>query len=228
MRTTFTAALLLALAASDARSTTAGGTISGKVVLVGDLKHRSADEAWIYLEPEHRPRHVKRPTPEPRQIRQEKRTFVPHVLVVPVGTTVAFPNYDHEEHNVFSPTDPPGLPDLGRYNTDHKGKSWTLEDPAEISIFCDIHPWMAAYVKVVDADPALIAQVGRDGRFSLAGVPPGTYVVHGWTYASSSDSTETITVTDGAATDVPELHVQLGPIKAHLRKDGSPYPLYQK
>ncbi|MGE5185127.1 MAG: hypothetical protein ACM31C_23825 [Acidobacteriota bacterium] len=226
MRAPLFTLLLLALA-TDARSAPAGGTVTGKVVLVGDRKTRTLEDAWVYLEPEHRARHAARPTPEPRQIRQQGRKFVPNVLVVPVGTTVAFPNYDREEHNVFSPTDPPGLPDLGRYNTDHRGKSWTLDDPAEIAVFCDIHPWMFAYVKVVDADPALIAQVGKDGRYTVPAVPPGTYTVHAWTYAST-ESIETITVGDGATVEVPELHVQLGPIKAHLRKDGSPYQPYPK
>ncbi len=227
MRSSFLVALLLALVASDARSTTAGGTVTGKVVLVGDRKERSIEESWVYLEPEHGARHVAHATPEARQIRQEGRKFVPHVLVVPVGSTVAFPNYDREEHNVFSPTDPPGLPDLGRYNTDHKGKSWTLDDAYEIAIYCDIHKEMTAYVKVVDVDPALIAKVGADGRFSIAGVPAGTYNIHAWTYASK-DVQDTVTVVDGQVVAAPELHIQLGTITTHFRRDGSSYPLYPK
>ena len=33
------------------------------------------------------------------------KTFSPHVLVVPVGSTVAFPNHDPFDHNVFSVSD---------------------------------------------------------------------------------------------------------------------------
>ena len=33
---------------------------------------------------------------------QEKRQFVPGVLVVPVGTEVRFPNHDTVRHHVYS------------------------------------------------------------------------------------------------------------------------------
>jgi plastocyanin len=221
------AVLLVALAAPDARSTTAGGVVTGVVRVRDGSGPAKRDEVWVYLELQHRPRHAQRATPTSREIRQQKREFVPHVLVVPVGATVAFPNYDREEHNVFSPTDPPGIFDLGRYNTDHKGHVHEFEDAGEIAIFCDIHPQMWARVKVVDTDPAWIAKVGPDGRYAIAGVPPGTYTVKAWTYASD-ESSETVAVTESATVEVPELHVVLGTLQAHLRKDGTPYPPYPK
>jgi plastocyanin len=221
------ALLLVVLAAPDARSTTAGGVVSGTVRVRDGNGPGNRDEVWVYLEQQHRPRHIKRATPAPREIRQQKREFVPHVLVVPVETTVAFPNYDREEHNVFSPTDPPGIFDLGRYNTDHKGRFHEFEDAGEIAIYCDIHPQMWARVKVVDTDPAWIAKVGPDGSYTIAGVPPGTYTVKAWTYASD-ESSETVVVADGATAVVPELHVQIGKFPPHLRKDGTPYPPYPK
>src|SRR5262249_53211556 len=36
------------------------------------------------------------------QIGTEKKEFSPHVLVIPVGSTVSFPNHDPFNHNVFS------------------------------------------------------------------------------------------------------------------------------
>src|SRR5580698_5298556 len=41
-------------------------------------------------------------TPKHRSVEQRNREFLPHVLAVPVGSTVAFPNYDNVFHNVFS------------------------------------------------------------------------------------------------------------------------------
>ncbi len=46
---------------------------------------------------------------------QRHETFVPHVLAVPVGTTVDFPNHDPMLHNVFSAS-PAKKFDLGMYD----------------------------------------------------------------------------------------------------------------
>src|SRR5207245_1332183 len=51
-------------------------------------------------------------TPKHRIMEQRKKTFWPHLLAVPPGSTVAFPNFDPYYHNVFSLS--PTLPfDIG-------------------------------------------------------------------------------------------------------------------
>lgn len=175
---------------------------------------------WVYLEDVRRPRVHAAAGSGTYAIRQQNCQFSPHVLVVPVGTTVAFPNYDQLEHNVFSPTDPPGGFDLHRYNTDHKGKSYEFDDPAEMEIYCDIHKQMWARVKVVDSS---IMQKVVNSRFTLHDVPPGTYKLHAWTY-DSVESVDKIIVTDGATVTANDQHLQLGASKTHTRKDGTSYP----
>jgi plastocyanin len=225
--TTALALSALALVARDASSAPAGGTLTGRVQVVENGKAAQRDEVWIYLE-HVRPRWTRddKATLPAREIRQEKEQFSPHVLVVPVGTTVSFPNYDHQEHNVFapSPKEAPGF-DVGRYNTDHKGKSHLFEDTADFQIYCDIHKQMWARVKVVDTDPRLIVKADASGSYTLTGVPAGSYKLHVWTY-DSVEIIKKIAVTDGATVTADDAHLQLGKTLTHFRKDGSEYPIY--
>ncbi len=225
MKLALAAATLLALAPDARPDAPAGGMVTGHVTIRESGKGTQRDEVFVYLEQVSPRRHRPPPSTLPaREIRQEKEQFLPHVIVVPVGTTVTFPNYDHEEHNVFSPTDGSEF-DLQRYNTDHKGKSKEFPDPAEVAIYCDIHQHMWARVKVVDADLALITKVGADGKFALANVPPGKYKLHVWTY-SSEEFVKPIEVTAGATVDASDPHIQLGKMETHLRKDGTKYSIY--
>lgn len=210
------------LFAHDARPEPSGATVSGTISVLEGGKPAKRDDVYVYLEQRHK--HDTATTPPAREIRQEKEQFVPHVIVVPVGTTVAFPNYDHQEHNVFSPSKVAHF-DLGRYNTDHKGKSKEFSEPTEVEIYCDIHPQMWARIKVVDADPALITKADATGRFSIANVPPGKFVLHAWTYASE-EFKEEIVVTAGGNVDAGEGHISLGTVEAHRRKDGTKYGIY--
>jgi plastocyanin len=214
-------AAMLALA-RDASSQSSAGSVSGKVLLLDGGKVVTHDDVWVYLVAV-KPRRVRSATPpKDGEIRQVKERFDPHVLVVPVGTTVWFPNYDHQEHNVFSPTDGADF-DLKRYNEDHKGKPQKFDSAADVEIYCDIHKCMWARVKVVDADSSWIANVDASGKFQITGVPAGTYQLHAWTY-DGDDQKQTIEVKAGAAVEVPEIHLQLRKMKSHRRLDGSEYP----
>jgi len=216
--------IALLVLAPDASSDPRGGTVTGKVlVFEGGKPTNKRDEVWVYLEAISPRRHHSTDPPPAREIRQVKERFVPNVLVVPVGTTVAFPNLDHQEHNVFSPE--PYF-DLGRYNENHKGRTHTFDDPAEMQIYCDIHKNMWAYVMVVDTDPRWIVKVGGDGKYAISDVPPGKYKVHVWTYASDEVKSD-VTVASDASVTVAEAHLSLGKVPEHLRKDGSVYQVCQ-
>lgn len=200
---------------------TPAGTVTGTVVAVKAGKAVKAEYAFVYLQPV-RPPHGKLPgTGMTFQIHQKDKQFVPHVLVVPIGSVVRFPNDDKETHNVFSPNGPPEQFDLGRSNT-NEGPSRSFDDPGEVELYCDIHKEMWAKVKVVDS--AYIAPL-VDGKYTITGVAPGTYRVVAWAPSSTEViSPEKLTVTDGQSATAKELHLQIAPIQTvHARKDGKPY-----
>src|SRR2546422_9388928 len=78
---------------------------------------------------------------------QKNKSFVPHVLAVPVGSTVGFPNGDPIFHNVFSLSRPNPF-DLGLYK-EGEMKDRTFTTPAIYRVFCNIHPQMSSTILVV-------------------------------------------------------------------------------
>ena len=135
-----------------------------------------------------------KPRPAPRQtVLQRGKRFLPHVLVVPMGTEVSFVNEDKMFHNVFSLSRPNDF-DLGLYE---KGvaRSRKFKEPGPVRLLCNIHASMSAFVYVVDSP--WYAQADSQGRFQLRGVPPGQYVLHAWHELSAKPSTQRITVGAG-------------------------------
>lgn len=138
------------------------------------------------------------PTARPRAVLDQRNLqFIPHVLAVPAGTRVEMPNSDRVFHNVFSFHDGKRF-DLGLYPVGTT-KVVTFDRPGLSRIFCNIHPNMAAYVLAVDS--AHVAVSDRDGRFSMAGVPPGTYTWRAWRPGNHA-ATGTIDVEPGRLMEV--------------------------
>lgn len=114
------------------------------------------------------------PAPVREQMLQKGRHFLPHVLVLPVGGTVDFPNRDPIYHNAFSnfagqPFDtalyPPGT-----------SRAVIFRTPGIVRVFCNIHATMSAIIAVV-ATP-WYAVTPADGKFAISGLPPGDYELH--------------------------------------------------
>lgn len=107
---------------------------------------------------------------------QKNKTFSPHVLVIPPGSTVDFPNHDPFFHNVFSLFEGKRF-DLGLYES---GTSRSVKfDRTGVSyIFCNIHPQMNAIV--ISLDTPYYAIVGSSGEAKIANVQPGEYLMQVW------------------------------------------------
>lgn len=105
-----------------------------------------------------------------------RKQFDPQVLVVPVGSTVDFPNQDPILHNVFSVSNENAF-DLGLVGGG-EGKSATFKTAGIVQVFCNVHHKMFAHVVVVDSP--YYAQSGVDGRYRIDGLPEGRGVLHYW------------------------------------------------
>ncbi len=208
------------LSAAVSRPLPAQGTVSGQLALTtveGSPRGRIAD-AVVYLEPRRGGAPVAE-APATVGIAMRGREFLPHVQVVGVGGSVAFPNDDPFSHNVFSNT-PLGGFDLGLYR---KGASRAARfDRAGVyPIYCNIHHRMVSFVVAVPS--AYAAQPGDDGSFSIRGVPAGAYVLHAW-HEQGGEVTQPVTVTAQGLADVRlVLDERRFVPEPHLNKFGLPY-----
>ena len=107
---------------------------------------------------------------------QKNRTFRPHLLVIPVGSVVQFPNADPFFHNVFSLFDGKRF-DLGLYEAGST-KSVTFSREGVSYIFCNIHPEMSAVVLTLSS--RLFAVADPSGALRVSDVPAGDYEMHVW------------------------------------------------
>jgi plastocyanin len=136
------------------------------------------------------------PRPAPahgKVISQRGKMFVPHVLVVPVGTKVAFRNDDPIFHNIFSLSKPNGF-DTGLYK---QGATYTetFRHPGAVQLLCNIHASMFGFVFVVDTP--YYAEAEASGAFTIKGVPPGEYELQVWHEAAARPTVERLTVGAG-------------------------------
>ncbi len=128
---------------------------------------------------------------------QRDTTFVPGLLVVPVGTAVEFPNDDAFFHNVFSYSGPKRF-DLGRY-PEGESKTVKFDEPGIVNVYCEVHEHMRAAIVVVE-NP-FHAVVAGDGTFRIPGIPVGSYRLTAW-HADQGTETVDVTVSAGATTRV--------------------------
>jgi len=157
---------------------------------------------------------------EPVTLSQRGERFEPKLLPVVAGQTVVFPNFDRLYHNVFSVS--PVKPfDLGQYRSTDPPRSVVFESPGLVPVYCNIHPHMISYLVVLE-NPAY-AVTGADGRFEIAGAPPGPVSVNAW-IPGAARVTQDLTLAEGGESEVELELVASERIAPHSRKDGSAYP----
>jgi plastocyanin len=164
------------------------------------------------------------PPSAPLRLVQKNKSFDPHILVVPAGSTVEFPNRDPFFHNVFSLFEGKRF-DLGLYEAG-TSRMVRFDRPGISYIFCNIHPEMSAVV-ITMATP-LYAIANSDGQVSLAGVPFGRYMLHIWSEGMGPENaqplTREITIGENASSlGVVRVPPATGQRMAHKNKYGRDY-----
>ena len=154
-------------------------SVTGTVSIVGAGKDApDAGNVAIWLTPEDRPPSQRDAIAQPRRFRVQQRDkrFQPAMLVVPVGSTIEFPNEDPFFHNVFSMYNGKRF-DLGLYEAG-TSRNVTATRPGICYVFCNIHPDMSSVIVVVDTPYYAVSD--RNGRFTIPRMPAGRYLLSAW------------------------------------------------
>ena len=164
----------IAIVVLSALMALAPSAIAGTIVaVVKDAHGNLVPGAAVYVTPANG--HVDVKPLASASVYQRDGEILPMLTVIPVGTYVTFPNQDRVKHHLysFSPakkfelplyagTPPPVL----------------FDKPGLVSLGCNIHDWMIAYILVVDTP--FYGMTGDDGSVELPGVPAGPCHVEVW------------------------------------------------
>ena len=110
-------------------------------------------------------------------VEQKGCRFEPHVMGIMVGQELMFRNMDDLMHIVH--VVPRSNREFG-FSQAKRGEERPKVFAAKeiIRLFCDVHPWMVAWIHVLDHP--LHAVTGPDGKFKMKGLPPGKYTIEAW------------------------------------------------
>jgi len=218
----------------NAQTTTVHGRVEVIRAASGAQKKNAAAKAtneipatvvWLTPAPESG---VKLDAPAPSatnpQLVQKNKSFAPHLLVIPAGSMVEFPNRDPFFHNVFSLFEGKRF-DLGLYEAGTT-RAVRFDRPGISYIFCNIHPQMSAVV--ITMSTPLYAIASKDGQVSIASVPYGRYTLHVWSEGMGPENetaaTREVTVGESAtALGVIGVRGVNGEHVAHKNKYGREY-----
>jgi plastocyanin len=217
---------LSALIAAAPFSAEAAG-VTGQVELTNSQdpavhKHKDYAGVVIWLEPlDHS---AALPTGVHARMEQRDKHFVPHVVAIPTGGSVDFPNLDPIYHSAFSNF--AGQPfELGLYQP-KSSKSVSFRRPGIVRVFCSIHSTMSAVIAVVPT-PFYVVTL-ESGKFAINNVPPGDYQLRLYHERAVQENLkfleQRITVPESGLT-LPLISIsETGYVpEPHLNKYGKPY-----
>lgn len=140
------------------------------------------------------------PAPAEKALLDQKGcTYQPHVSGIQTGQTLVIRNSDQTLHNVHA------LPEKNpEFNQGQPFANMELEkkfsEPEVMIRFkCDVHPWMGAYVAVLEHPFFAVSEA--DGSFTIANLPAGDYVLEAW-HAKLGTQTQNVSVGADGAVDV--------------------------
>jgi plastocyanin len=198
----------------------AAATVSGKVNFISKRgQNPTVSETLVWLEPAGGK--VIRKSPATFQMMTRGKMLIPHVLAIPNGSTIEFPNDDPISHNLFSLSAGNSF-DLGLYRKG-AGKSEKFDSPGLVNVYCNVHPNMSSVIHVmatpfyVFSDPA--------GNYALTDVPPGKYKLVAWNEIGGQTETPIEVSTSGAVSGTLSVTLDSRNYRAtqHLNKNGKPY-----
>jgi plastocyanin len=195
-------------------------TVSGKISFVSKRgQNPTVSETLVWLEPAGGK--VVKKSPQTYQMMTRGKMLVPHVLAIPAGSTVEFPNDDPISHNLFSLSSGNSF-DLGLYRKG-AGKSQKFDTPGLVNVYCNVHPNMSSVIQVMATPFYVFADAA--GNYALTDVPPGKYRLVAWNEIGGQMETPIEVSAAGAVSGNLAVTLDSRNYRAvqHLDKNGKPY-----
>ncbi len=146
---------------SAALSVGAGGGVAGAVVWIRGVRRGAA-----LAIPD-----------EPVTITLQGCRYRPHVLAVTAGTSLLFESADPVLHNVHALRGESTVWDFA-LPTEESSLSVRVDEPGVVRLLSDVHSFMQGWVHAFEHPYFAVSDAA--GRFRIASVPPGQYVVRVW------------------------------------------------
>lgn len=127
-------------------------------------------------------------------IHQKQCEYEPHVQTAVVGQKLEIRNHDDVLHNIHSYDEKKGTLFNLAQPIQNQVNSVTLDREGVVTVKCDVHRWMLAYI-VVGRNP-YTAVTGQDGAYRIDGIPPGSYKIRAW-HETLGQLTKDVTVVAG-------------------------------
>lgn len=193
--------------------------VAGKVAFVTKRgQSPKVNETLVWLEPVSG-KTAKRPAGK-FQMTTRSKTVLPHVIAVPEGSTIDFPNEDPISHNLFSLSSGNAF-DLGLYRKG-AGKSKKFDKPGVVNVYCNVHPNMSAVIHVMPT--AYYAFADANGNYSIE-APAGKYRLVAWN--EQGGMTESTVDVDGSGKVTGNVALTIDSrsyrLVQHTNKVGKPY-----
>lgn len=177
-----------------------------------DAKQTPVADVVVSLVPLDAPPAVTTPA-EPVVIAQEKQEYLPYVSVVAAGTAVNFPNRDTVKHHVYSVSKAKKF-ELPLYAGEAR-ESVRFDQPGVVTLGCNIHDWMLAYVVVVGTP--WFAKADPNGSAAIK-APAGRYRMEIWHPRLAAVVTRELAVVGDAPVAEQNFTLELGRDRRIRRK----------
>jgi plastocyanin len=179
-------------------------------VRVRDASGAPVADAAVYAVPASGPADAR--NPRPVAIEQVDREFIPYVTVVQTNTPVSFPNRDPIQHHVYS-FSPAKSFEIKLYTGN--SPEFVLDRPGVITLGCNIHDWMIAYVVVVSTPH--FGRTDASGATTLRDLPGGSYEVRAFHPNQRAAAPPQPTTLEAAAAGTATFVVDTTPRKARFK-----------
>jgi hypothetical protein len=130
----------------------------------------------------------------PVEIDQQGCNYTPHIVAMQANQPLKIKNSDDTLHNIHPRPTVNAEFNIGQPRKGMESTKTFEKKEVMFPVGCDVHPWMRAYISVLDHPFYAITK--EDGSFEIKGLPPGDYEVEAY-HEKLKTQTQKVTVKAG-------------------------------